>query len=54
MKILVIYIAIVILCAAALLFLCAWALHKVDAEEQEEIRIILEDDRCSCGLIEDD
>lgn len=54
MKTFLIFIGIVILAAAALLTLCAWALHKTDAEEQEEIRILMEDDRLSCGLIEED
>lgn len=54
MKTFLICIGIVILAAAGLLAICFRAIHKADAEEQEEIRILMEDDRLSCGLIEED
>ena len=54
MKTFVICIGIVALIGAALLWVCAWAVGEMEKEEQELLRIQLEDDRTTCGLIEED
>lgn len=54
MKTVLIVAGVVALAAAAVLWLCVKALNEVAREEEQQLRQQIEDDRASCGLIEED
>lgn len=45
---------IIVLAAATVLWACTRALNQIAKEEEQQIRYQIEDDRISCGLIEED
>ena len=54
MKTVLIIAGVVALAAASALWLCAKALNEVAKEEEQQLWQQIEDDRISCGLIEED
>ena len=54
MKTVLIIAGIVVLAAAAVLWICVKGIGKMAEEEQRQIRQQIEDDRLTCGLIEED
>lgn len=54
MKTVLIVAGVLVLAAAAVLWICVKGIGKMDWEEQQQIRQQIEDDRLSCGLIEED
>ena len=54
MKIFAVIIGAVILGAAALLFACLRGVATISKDEDRRNAILMEDDRCSCGLIEEE
>ncbi len=54
MKIVLILAGVLVLAAAAVLWICVKGIGKMAEEERQQIRQQIEDDRLSCGLIEED
>lgn len=54
MKTVLIIAGIVVLAAAAVLWICVKGIGNMAEEEQQQIRQQIEDDRLTCGLIEED
>ena len=54
MKTVFIVAGVVVLAAAAVLWVCTRALNQIAREEDLQIRSQIEDDRLTCGLIEEE
>ena len=54
MKPVLIIAGVVALAAAAVLWACGQGIGKMTQEEEQQIRSQIEDDRLTCGLIEED
>jgi hypothetical protein len=54
MKTVLIIAGVVALAAAAVLWVCAKALNEVAKEEEQDLRLQIEDERLTCGLIEEE
>lgn len=54
MKTVLIIAGVVVLAAVAVLYGCVKGLKQIAKEEEQQIQRQIEDDRLSCGLIEED